>query len=240
MSKYRIPYHQIQINLTGRPCVLVKLVTDDASSFARFLFHWWFVHLSDGSSNLEQRLVVCRPWNELCEAFTVSDQTIAQVIAIEFTTTKVVNRTEYLDYSGSTNFSGINHSTGGFSPPHGFLSTSRLFIEMRNGKWLSMWVFSWKKEHLAPRTCFFTSESEVQMTSKISLTTSVMLLLIDVQKAFRDPSHWDGNRCTPELEENISQLSASSRKAKLPIIHIKHDSVDPTSPWDPVETFAAG
>ena len=71
------------------------------------------------------------------------------------------------------------------------------------------------------------------MTSKISLTRSVALVVIDVQKAFRDPSHWGGNRCTPELEENIAQLLASFRKAQLPIIHIKHDSVDPTSPLRP-------
>ena len=72
------------------------------------------------------------------------------------------------------NFNGINHSTGGFPSPQGL--PSRLFIEIRNKKWLSMWIYFRKKEHPAPIRCFFTSESEVQMTSKISLTASVALL----------------------------------------------------------------
>lgn len=42
-----------------------------------------------------------------CEAFNVSDQAIAQSTEIEFAMTKVINRTEYLDYSDSKNFSGI-------------------------------------------------------------------------------------------------------------------------------------
>jgi hypothetical protein len=42
-----------------------------------------------------------------CEPFIVSGQTIGQLTQIEFAMTKVINRTDYLDYSGSTNFSGI-------------------------------------------------------------------------------------------------------------------------------------
>lgn len=42
-----------------------------------------------------------------CEVFSTSDQTIGQTTEIAFTLTKTINRTESLDYSGLTNYSGI-------------------------------------------------------------------------------------------------------------------------------------
>ena len=57
------------------------------------------------------------------------------------------------------------------------------------------------------------------------------LLVIDVQKGFDDPS-W-GNRNNPEAESNIAVLISKWRKHKLPIIHIRHCSVEPNSPLRP-------
>jgi nicotinamidase-related amidase len=71
------------------------------------------------------------------------------------------------------------------------------------------------------------------MSSKLSISATTTLIVIDVQKAFRDEQHWGGNRCTPELEDNIIMLLASFRKAHLPIIHVKHDSLLSSSPLHP-------
>ncbi|MGH1439258.1 MAG: cysteine hydrolase family protein [Cellvibrionaceae bacterium] len=57
------------------------------------------------------------------------------------------------------------------------------------------------------------------------------LLLIDVQKGF-DESTW-GKRNNLEAEENIALLLASWRKNALPIIHIRHNSTNKTSPLHP-------
>ena len=71
------------------------------------------------------------------------------------------------------------------------------------------------------------------MSSKLSISETTTLIVIDVQKGFRDEQYWGGNRCTPDLAENIMILLASFRKAHLPIIHVKHDSLIPTSPLHP-------
>jgi nicotinamidase-related amidase len=54
------------------------------------------------------------------------------------------------------------------------------------------------------------------------------LLVIDVQKDFDDPS-W-GKRNNPDAESNIALLLSEWRKHELPIIHIRHCSVEPNSP----------
>lgn len=55
VSRYHVPYHkiQIQINLTGKSCVAVRLVID-VFSLSRFVFHWWFAHLFVGPSTVQQ------------------------------------------------------------------------------------------------------------------------------------------------------------------------------------------
>ncbi len=57
------------------------------------------------------------------------------------------------------------------------------------------------------------------------------LLVIDVQKGLDDPS-W-GKRNNPDAESNIALLLAAWRKHEMPIIHIRHCSVAPSSPLRP-------
>jgi nicotinamidase-related amidase len=58
-----------------------------------------------------------------------------------------------------------------------------------------------------------------------------VLLVIDVQKGL-DDSTW-GKRNNPNAESNIALLLAKWRKDELPIIHIRHCSVNPNSPLRP-------
>lgn len=57
------------------------------------------------------------------------------------------------------------------------------------------------------------------------------LLIIDVQKAFDDPSL--GKRNNPDAESKIALLLSEWRKQERPIIHIRHCSVEPNSPLRP-------
>lgn len=67
------------------------------------------------------------------------------------------------------------------------------------------------------------------MSSKFNISSTTTLIVIDVQKGFRDEEYWGGNRCTPDMEQNITMLLKAFREAHLPIIHVKHDSTDPDS-----------
>jgi len=57
------------------------------------------------------------------------------------------------------------------------------------------------------------------------------LLIIDVQKAIDHPK-W-GLRNNPSMEENIARLLEVWRQNKLSIIHVKHNSIEPDSPYRP-------
>ncbi|TCI51943.1 cysteine hydrolase [Exiguobacterium sp. SH1S21] len=57
--------------------------------------------------------------------------------------------------------------------------------------------------------------------------TVVPLLIIDVQRAFRDPS-W-GNRNNPMCEDNIARLITTWEETDQPIIYIQHVSQVPES-----------
>ncbi|MCB8829961.1 isochorismatase family protein, partial [Escherichia coli] len=63
------------------------------------------------------------------------------------------------------------------------------------------------------------------------MTTTQALLVIDVQNAIDDPK-W-GRRGQPDAEAQIARLLGAWRERRLPVVHIKHDSTDPASPYRP-------
>ena len=61
--------------------------------------------------------------------------------------------------------------------------------------------------------------------------TADVLMVIDQQKAMSHPK-W-GPRNNPDAERNIARLLTTWRARELPIIHVKHDSTSPDSPFRP-------
>ncbi len=65
---------------------------------------------------------------------------------------------------------------------------------------------------------------------------STALLLIDIQKGLFDP-FW-GERNNPQAENNMTTLLALFREKAMPIFHVQHLSILPTSPLRPGQSGA--
>jgi nicotinamidase-related amidase len=63
------------------------------------------------------------------------------------------------------------------------------------------------------------------------LPCDAALIVIDVQDAIDDP-RW-GPRNNPDAEQVVAALLAAWRAEALPVIHIRHDSTEPFSPYRP-------
>ena len=63
------------------------------------------------------------------------------------------------------------------------------------------------------------------------LPIDTVLIIVDVQVAIDDPK-W-GPRNNPDAETRIAALLAAWREARMPIVHIRHDSTKPDSPYRP-------
>jgi len=63
------------------------------------------------------------------------------------------------------------------------------------------------------------------------------LLLIDLQNAIEHPI-WrtHGDRNNPQAEQRIVALLAFWRQRRFPVYHVRHDSLDPASPYRPGQT----
>ncbi len=63
------------------------------------------------------------------------------------------------------------------------------------------------------------------------LPADAVLIVIDVQEAIDDPC-W-GPRNNFGAEANIAALIDAWRAERLPLVHVRHDSVEPASPYSP-------
>ena len=65
----------------------------------------------------------------------------------------------------------------------------------------------------------------------LPLASNTALILIDLQEAIDHPS-W-GVRNNPEAEANAARLLAAWRERRMPLWHVRHDSVEPQSTYRP-------
>jgi nicotinamidase-related amidase len=66
----------------------------------------------------------------------------------------------------------------------------------------------------------------------LPLSDDAVLVVVDVQRGFTDRDHW-GERDNPGAEGNIASLLAEWRSRGRPVVFVRHDSADPSSPLHP-------
>jgi nicotinamidase-related amidase len=71
----------------------------------------------------------------------------------------------------------------------------------------------------------------------VSIPFGSVLLLIALQRALDDPS-W-GVRNNPGAEKNVARLLTKWRTNRWPIVHVRHDSVEPLSTYRPDQPLHA-
>ena len=71
----------------------------------------------------------------------------------------------------------------------------------------------------------------VYSDAMLQLPPTTVLLPIDMQQAFDDPAF--PRRCNPNCDRNGLALLAAWRERGMPIIHVRHDSVEPGSKLRP-------
>jgi nicotinamidase-related amidase len=73
--------------------------------------------------------------------------------------------------------------------------------------------------------------NSMKRSPPVQLSSEATLIVIDLQKAIDHPS-W-GERNNPQAERNIASLLHAWRSTARPIIHVRHDSVEPESYYRP-------
>ena len=61
---------------------------------------------------------------------------------------------------------------------------------------------------------------------------STALVVIDVQKGFEDETYW-GPRNNPQCESNVAELISAWREHDWPVVFVRHDSEEASSPLRP-------
>ena len=92
------------------------------------------------------------------------------------------------------------------------------------------WIRGMKVQSDCPRAGV-SSNGTVVYSGNMDANSPPALILIDLQKAI-DHSSW-GQRNNPQAEANVARLLAAWRAARLPVYHVRHDSVEPASTYRP-------